>query len=555
MHHADLFLQDATLADHHAAQSGARPAYLAALLLLLAHRVEISPAARARALAAAWARRDDDLSRHLLDHPLWTLTEVVRAVQLLDAGRQARALQRRIDRLVKEGRARPRRLGALRSRVLDLQREGVIGSLSGALSRHVRRWVRTIPATKLEFYALTFPLQPWRTLADLCHLDPADFQLPWFLPVAFGAAPPPETTMAAYTAATPAELPAVAARLRAPYGALRTRVPPKDLPESVRAEVASYESLDTVLWYYEELRCAATDRHLTERLSAGEEPALGYGKLMERLFACRDLKAPFWELLLPIAERRIGDLRLPIDPPVVVLGDASSSMMVAIRTATIIGSLLTVLSRADLRFFNQALITPKVVPRSIADVLRVTDTIQATGSTAPAAALWPSVQRDEHVRSLLLVTDEEENTDCQGMRFGAMLERYQKGRPPVQVVFMSFIGQTAAGQMATDLKARGIPYRQFRLDRNRPDLTRLDEFMGHLSLSGSLFQERLETVTEWAAQAPLAGLPARVEALLRAGAETAAAPGAETATEGGPAAPAGDGKPGLWQRLRALVNR
>jgi hypothetical protein len=62
-------------------------------------------------------------------------------------------------------------------------------------------------------------------------------------------------------------------------------------------------------------------------------------------------------------------VQLPLDPPVVVLGDASYSMDVAIRTATVIGSLLTALTNAELRFFNVQSIPPHVVPRTIEQVL------------------------------------------------------------------------------------------------------------------------------------------------------------------------------------------
>lgn len=561
MDHTALFLNnrgagalatdEATLKDHHAAQAdpATRPGYVATLLLLLAHGIEVPAAARARALAAAWARRDEDLSEQLLAHPLWDLTAVARAVQLLDSGRKARALRRRIARLEAEGRVRPRRLGALRSTLNDLTREGEVGSLSGALARRVRRWVRTLPAERLTYYALSFPLAPWQALADLCHLSPADFQLPWFLPLAFGAPPPAGSVLAACAAAQPQELPALAALHQIPYSALRARLPAAQHPPALREAVAAYESLDTLLWFYEELRCPATDTRIAQRLAAGEAPGFGYGKLMERLFAARDLKTPFWEGLLPVAERGVARHALSITPPVVVLGDASSSMTVAIRVATIIGSVLTVLARADLRFFNQALIAPPRVPRAIADVLHVADQIRADGSTAPAAALWPSLERREVVQSFLVVTDEEENTACQALRFDAMLARYREEVHPAQVVFISFLDQRQPGQMVTALKQKGIPYRQFRLDARRPDLTKLDEILGHLSLGGSLFRERLATASGWAQTEKIAVVQARLAAMMSAPLPSTAEPAA------GPAPPAAAPAPSLWQRVRGLLGR
>ena len=41
--------------------------------------------------------------------------------------------------------------------------------------------------------------------------------------------------------------------------------------------------------------------------------------------------------------------------------------------------------------------------------------ITATGDTSPAASLWPFYERKEVVKTFIIVTDEEENTDCHGM--------------------------------------------------------------------------------------------------------------------------------------------
>lgn len=507
-----LFLAETTLTEHHEAQRAHRDAYAATLLMLVEHGVELSPGARARSLASAWARRDHELARYLLDEDRCGLGEVVKALQLLDSGRQARALERRLAQLERDGKTRKRRLGALRSALHDLQREGHVGSLSGALAKHVRRWVRTIPEEKLEYYAATFPLEQWRRLADLVHLAPSDFQLPWFLAHTFGE-PAPAGTMTAACASAPVEsLDQIAREFKAPYSFLRTRVSAPS--PSLREAVASYESLDTLLWFYEELRCPAADQRIAALLRAGETPALGYGKLLERLLTLRDLKVPFWELLLPVADRLLQGMRLPLDPPVVVLGDASSSMTAAIRVATIIGSLLTVFCRADLRFFNNQLIRPPVTPRTIHDVLTVTDTVKARGTTSPAASLWPSLKNRELVRSFVVVTDEYENTECQGMRFAEMLKRYRDERFPARATFISFIPQREDGQMVRALRALELPHRQFKLDQRRPDLTKIDNILGLMAVDGSLFDERVATVTSWLAETTLSELTPRVRELV-----------------------------------------
>lgn len=92
---------------------------------------------------------------------------------------------------------------------------------------------------------------------------------------------------------------------------------------------------------------------------------------MERILFMKMNNKPFYHLLLPIAERRLRAIRLPLEPPVVVFGDASYSMDVAIRVSTIIASLLTVLANADIFFFNVASFAPPQLPSSIPQVLEV----------------------------------------------------------------------------------------------------------------------------------------------------------------------------------------
>lgn len=72
-----------------------------------------------------------------------------------------------------------------------------------------------------------------------------------------------------------------------------------------------------------------------------------------------------------------------------VLGDASGSMEVAIRSSCIIASLLSVALSADLRFFNEQSFAPPVVPRNVDETVKVIDDISARGGTCMASAIWP----------------------------------------------------------------------------------------------------------------------------------------------------------------------
>ena len=60
---------------------------------------------------------------------------------------------------------------------------------------------------------------------------------------------------------------------------------------------------------------------------------------------------------------------LPLEQPIVVIGDRSASMEVAIRTSTIIASLLTAITSAKLVFFNRENMDAEFIPKTINEVL------------------------------------------------------------------------------------------------------------------------------------------------------------------------------------------
>lgn len=55
----------------------------------------------------------------------------------------------------------------------------------------------------------------------------------------------------------------------------------------MKAIVAGYSTIDTILWYHEELNCEEVNKIIQKRLAAGEEPTFSYGKVMERLLYCK----------------------------------------------------------------------------------------------------------------------------------------------------------------------------------------------------------------------------------------------------------------------------
>ena len=287
-----------------------------------------------------------------------------------------------------------------------------------------------------------------------------------------------------------------------PYSYLRKRFEAgstRKLPCKACLAVASYESLETVLWYWEELVEHGMREEINEmiraRLEKGEVPIgarANYGKLMERLLKFRKERVCFFDQLVPIADQKLKKLKLTLEPPVAVIGDASSSMDVAIDTANIFASMITLLANASLSFFNSDNIAAPFLPKCVDDVLEITARVRASGSTAPAASLWPYYHSKQVLKFIIMATDEEENTVCHDYRFGPLLKKYRDEVYPVKMIFISFLRSPGdEGQMARELKKLDVPYIQFKLNSRRPDLTKLDALLGMISSESSGFEEEV----------------------------------------------------------------
>jgi hypothetical protein len=83
---------------------------------------------------------------------------------------------------------------------------------------------------------------------------------------------------------------------------------------------------------HHELTTPEVDDIIASRLLAGDTPTLGYGKLMERLMHFATLgPLPFHDTLLSLAETRLNNIRVELESPAAVFGDASYSMYVGMH--------------------------------------------------------------------------------------------------------------------------------------------------------------------------------------------------------------------------------
>eukprot|EP00316_Scyphosphaera_apsteinii_P000727 CAMPEP_0119318884 /NCGR_PEP_ID=MMETSP1333-20130426/47898_1 /TAXON_ID=418940 /ORGANISM="Scyphosphaera apsteinii, Strain RCC1455" /LENGTH=559 /DNA_ID=CAMNT_0007325185 /DNA_START=54 /DNA_END=1734 /DNA_ORIENTATION=- len=499
--------------------------------------ITLTPTKRGQIVAALWASKERDFLRKLLlERPAFSEAgPLARAVSLLDTPRKIKALEHKL------ANSRARKLGKIREKLHALQSEGVpqAFSLTRSFTALLKKLLSAIPAARLEFDLLFFQDGPWRDFCDLAHMKPRDWSVSYFQNTVFGLPPPRGSLLADMHELNQENLPAVIERhpqLAECYSAVRLRLPTLD--NDCRLCLASKVPLADALWHYEELASAEAERAISARLDKGESLAGGhlstdnFAKLLDRLLIFRKRGVSFWPKLMPLAEQMLEELKgrrlalirgprslqeiaasavnaqaataavpeavamsVPCDtslfPRVAVLGDASASMQVCVEASSICGAMMAAIFDAELLFFNSKAFKARCheMPRSAKDVLEVTEEVRASNQTSPAAALhrFFSQETERAVDLFIVVTDEVENTKCEGHYFASLFELYLRDvNAQAKCIFVSFLSCAAHdGQMVSALKARGIVTPQFKFDQRRADLSKFDSLLGLVLLEAS----------------------------------------------------------------------
>ncbi|XP_022082129.1 uncharacterized protein LOC110974636 [Acanthaster planci] len=508
-----LFTSEVSFEKHFNAQEKDRTKYIATLLVLQKTGTEVLQSAKARALAAAWARKDHDLADCLLaQRKAFGLVEVLKAATLLDSGRKMREWEKKLKRLQMQPKYKAQKVAKMKTTIHNLSAiKPSVGSLSGAVCRHIHRWVRTIPPQDLEFYALHFPQEPWKKLADLVHFNPkTDFQVPWFLPYCYGAPAPEDSIVAKCKDLDDEKANQLIASVDIPYTFFKSHK--IKLTNESKERIAKAEKhLTALLWNYEDLTCPEVDRVIAERLRAGEVIDLPYGKLMERLLVIKELRTrdaakkeettELFERLISMAEKILKQTKLTVDSPVAVIGDRSPSMGTAIKTSTIIASLLTAIAKAELSFFSNRNTVPDKIPQTIEEVLHLASTLNTEGSTVPAASLLPYYEEKKVIKTFIMVTDEEENGTVRVnggfLYFHTLFKKYYEEVYPAKLVFVSFLNsQNATGHMVRLLESLDFHPLQFKLSHHRPDLVKVGNLLGKLTKETAGFADEVGAMEE-----------------------------------------------------------
>ena len=183
----------------------------------------------------------------------------------LDARRKIRACVRKINKLAAEGASNKcksfRRAINTLNKVRSVEIPSV-GSLSGSLVRLLKKkWCRSLSPGYLRDQAQMTSATHWRELADMLHIADSDFQLPWFLPWVNGKLPANSELAvcnelkAQLTAGKELTNLVELIEAKTPWALLRKVIKGKDLTTKQKIAIASYTTIDTVLWWHEDFVC------------------------------------------------------------------------------------------------------------------------------------------------------------------------------------------------------------------------------------------------------------------------------------------------------------
>lgn len=517
----EIFVKDNCLIDHYEYQDkNSFDTIRNTLVDCFEHNI-CSQTTKCRILACALARKDKKLIKFLMLSNVYGLKEILRTCFILDYKRYVKQLNKKLNILEKQTNKPDTKIKKIMKEIKQNEMMGQgMGStegfsLSGSKLITIRKaWVQKIPKELLEYDALSMPLRQWQRLANMLHIRKEDFQLEWFLEYLFDNTKAPKDSMLGeFNEITQDTLIQFIRKYRLPYSSVRGMLPQKKLlvTEELKELIVSYTKLDDILWYWEELNTDKVNNEIVNKIEQGEQVGLNYGKIMERLLVIRENGCyQVYKKLMEIAESKLSDYKINLGDNVVVFGDASASMGMAIKTSNIISSLLSTLCDSKLHFFNNIdkEITP---PKNVDEVIEFSKKYRAENCTAPAISLLKYYNEKIKIDSIILVTDEEENTTTtgnwfndddeddkqttdeyvdneikNGYSFARLMKKYmEEVNGNIRIVFITFWKGNDDGYMVKQLK-KHIPMidekiLQFKIDLHRPDLTKIDKIIYTLS--------------------------------------------------------------------------
>lgn len=519
-----LFLDHSSLKDHIECQEKRYDAYVSNLIILtLEYKVKLTILKRAMILSTALYLRNMELAAFLLGNCCNDLPVVLKTCQIMDSRRYCKQMKKKTDKL-----KNVKKLAAHKSIIANFEQmsEGYPLSLTKSKIKFLKKnWVNKLSSDELELMVLQFSTDYWKKLANFLHLKDSDFNIDsWFLSYIFSKDPKnaevsEDKLIYKCNHLNKDNVYDVVKGHNIPYAYLSNDNQYYELiTDDVKKIFLVNLSFEDLLKNWNDFDKPELYEELIYKLENSDINNIPYGELIKKLLELN--KGELYNSLSKIAQNKLDNYNAEINSPIVVLGDASSSMDIAIRTSTIIASILCNLFDAKLHMFRTGDEHIENVPKTVEEVIKLSQVCKASGCTAPAASLYPYLERKEVVKTFIIVTDEIENNDADGKwlnkdgsydkAFATTFKKYYEQVYPAKLVFVSFLQDNKDGYMVRELK-RVLPninknLVQFRLNKYRPDLRKLDDLLNMLALETDIYQEQCEMLKNKLNSSGLLGL-------------------------------------------------
>ncbi|KAF2076874.1 hypothetical protein CYY_001841 [Polysphondylium violaceum] len=394
------------------------------------------------------------------------------------------------------------------AKIRELKLYNYENSLSGNVVNIIKSWIRTVPASTLEYFALGQSKKTWVEIADLLHLSPKDFNnMPWFLEVMFGGKAPKGTivdtflTAVADPASTTQTFLDLVEKYKPSYTFLRKNIRPELLNDKIKNVMVKYDDINSLVWWLHEFG-AEEQKIIGQRIKDGESlDNVTVGTLLEKSIKLSDqqssdlkdaiLKATFSKL------SNFSNDRFTLPSPISIFGDKSGSMSVAIRLASIVGFLLSSLTTgSELSFFDTEDHPSPVDTNSIENLFIIKSKVRGDGGTVPGASMKKLLDGKIFKKYIVLATDEEEYSPSTEMKFITLFKKYAETvNKDVKVIFVSFLGTNQKGPMVAELQKEGFHPYQFVFDVQKPDPSKIDHMLSVLSCESDSFATQQQLLT------------------------------------------------------------
>ena len=420
------------------------------------------------------------------------LPEMLKACKILDGNRLKRQILEKIKKYP-TSKAYKNELINQEIKMKEYENEYTTKlSLTSSKNKMIRKWTKSLLPTELEYRAIMFPLSMWKELADITHLHSSrDFQLDWFLPYCFGKDLPEDNIVKDYKKMTTDNFYELYDKHNYSYELLRLKLDMKNdnkVMNKIKEYIIGHENITTILWWWDELIGNSKLENIDivfNKLRDQGNTQISYGTIVDII--SKTTNKQILNELLRLGEMRLLEYNIKSTGHIAVLGDQSGSMEVAIRTSGIIISLLCYICKASLHMFaseNTTYINP---PRTIEEAVEFGKNVRASGGTSPAASLMYLYKSKIVAKTIIIVTDEEENVPCEGYNFAKLYNKYFNEISPANLIFISFSNPNCDAQMVKDLRTvigNSLVkefVKVFKFDVKNPDLNRMDIILHYLA--------------------------------------------------------------------------